>query len=98
MPRYPIGNTLTEAGRKQLRITGSQVQILPFAKNEAQTMLPKFQQVAAVAHGDSSFRRQYRSGGQNRRLPPESEIANTRGVGDAGMPTGSLRKYADVAE
>nr|DAN82349.1 MAG TPA: hypothetical protein [Caudoviricetes sp.] len=47
-----------------------------------------------IAHGGSSFRRQYRSGGQKGNLPPGGETANTRIVGDAGAPTGSLRRYA----
>ena len=63
-----------------------------------QTALPEFQHVTVIAHGDSSFRRQYRNEGQNRQLPPGREAANAHAVGDAGVPTGSLRTYADVAE
>lgn len=57
------------------------------------TMLPEFEHVTVIAHGDSSFRRQHRNEGQNRQLPPERETANTHAVGDAGAPTGSLRRY-----
>lgn len=57
------------------------------------TMLPEFQHVTVIAHGDSSFRRQHRNEGQNRQLPPGRETANTHAVGDAGAPTGSLRRY-----
>lgn len=59
-----------------------------------QTKLPEFQHVTVIAHGDSSFRRQYRNEGQNRRLPPGREDANAHAVGDAEAPTGSLRRYA----
>ena len=62
------------------------------------TMLPEFQHVTVIAHGDSSFRRQHRNEGQNRQLPPGREAANAHAVGDAGVLTGSLRRYADVAE
>nr|DAP88844.1 MAG TPA: hypothetical protein [Caudoviricetes sp.] len=46
-----------------------------------------------IAHGGSSFRRQYRNEGQNRQLPPGREVANAHAVGDAGALTGSLRRY-----
>nr|DAE79557.1 MAG TPA: hypothetical protein [Caudoviricetes sp.] len=58
------------------------------------TMLPEFQHVTVIAHGDSSFRRQHRNEGQNRQLPPGREDANAHAVGDAEAPTGSLRTYA----
>ena len=63
-----------------------------------QTMLPELQKIFAIARIDSSFRRQYRNEGQNRQLPPGREAANAHAVGDAGAPTGSLWRYADVSE